>query len=249
MYLIILILFFLFIYCNRSKILESFTSNPKVVVVVPCIPKHLKHLPGLFKSINQQTLHPNEVIVTLSQTNQVDCKRYEEEYRKELNKEIKLNFKCINCKNNSAENRNRAITDYSNIDFISYIDADDEMCPDRIKRMTDLMIKHNADMGLHSFDDGYSNRCKKGNKVILPAEMREIEKKNNKTLHISSIQVSHGHSMIRPIVIQNIKQDSKFGYGEDSKFVREVIKKGYDVVYTDDSLSHYYFKRSGTFGK
>ena len=50
-------------------------------------------------------------------------------------------------------------------------------------------------------------------------------------------------------VIQNIKQDTKFGYGEDSKFVRDVIRNGYDVIYTDDKLSHYYFKRSATFGK
>lgn len=248
MYLLI-ILFIIFYYCYKGGIFESFTENIRVVVVVPCIPKHLKHLPGLFKSINQQTLLPIKVIVTLSETNQKDCDRFENMYRSHLNKKIKLKFNCIECKNNSAQNRNRAIKNYEGIDFISYIDADDEMCPKRLKRMTDLMIKHNADMGLHSFDDGHHQVCKKGNKVVLPEKMRRIEKDNNKTLHISSIQVHHGHSIIRPKVIQNIKQDPKFGYGEDSKFVREVIRKGYDVVYTDDKLSHYYFKRSATFGK
>lgn len=249
MYLLLFLILVMIYYYSKSKILESFNSNPRVVVVVPCIPKHLDHLPGLFKSINQQTLHPVKVIVTLSETNDYDCQRFEMMYRSYLDSDIELKFNCIECKNNSAENRNRAIKNYDGIDFISYIDADDEMCPNRIKRMTDLMIKHNADMGLHSFDDGECNRCKTGNRIILADEMREIEKKNNKTFHISTIQVCHGHSMIRPIVIQNTKQDPKFGYGEDSKFVREVIRKGHDVVYTDDSLSHYYFKRSATFGK
>ena len=248
MYLL-LILILIIIYYYKTKILESFNNSPRVVVVVPCIPKHLKYLPGLFKSINQQTLNPEKVIVTLSETNDYDCQRFEVQYRPFLNKEIELKFNCIECKNNSAENRNRAIKDYEGIDFISYIDADDEMCPNRIKRITDLMIKHNADMGLHSFDHGVSNKCKKGNRVILPEEIKKIEKENNKTLHISSIPVTHGHSTIRPKVIQNIKQDTKFSYGEDSKFVREVIRKGYKVVYTNDSLSHYYFKRSATYGK
>jgi len=246
---IVFILLIIFYYYSKSKILESFNINQKVVVVVPCIPKHLKHLPGLFKSINQQTLLPVKVIVTLSDTNDYDCKRFKMMYISYLNKNIELDFNCIECKNNSAENRNRAITNYDEIDFISYIDADDEMCPNRLKRMTELMIKHNADMGLHSFSDGIHHRCKVGNKIILAPEMRKIEKKNNTTLHISSIQVHHGHSMIRPEVIKNIKQDVKFGYGEDSKFVREVIRKGYNVIYTDDSLSHYYFKRSATFSK
>ena len=250
MYILLFIcLILLYCYC-KNKVLESFNNTkPKVVVVVPCIPKHLDHLPGLFKSINQQTLHPVKVIVTLSETNNYDCKRFEMMYRPHLESYIELKFNCIDCKNNSAENRNRAISNYEGIDFISYIDADDEMCPNRLKRMTDLMIQHNADMGLHSFDDGVNQRCETGNRVILAPEMRKIEKKNNKTLHISSIQVHHGHSMIKPKVIQNVKQDPKFGYGEDSKFVREVIRKGYDVVYTDDKLSHYYFKRSATFGK
>ena len=98
------------------------TLMPKVVVVVPCIPKHLDHLPGLFQSINQQTLHPEKVIVTLSETNNYDCKRFEIKYRPHLDSDIELEFNCIDCKNNSAENRNRAISNYEGIDFISYID-------------------------------------------------------------------------------------------------------------------------------
>ena len=246
--LIILFLIVFFYYC-KSKVNESFYSDSNIVIVVPCIPKHLKHLPGLFESINNQSYYPRKVIVTLSETNESDCKKYENKYRENLNENISLEFKCVEEKNNSAENRNRALTNFDGVDYISYIDADDEMCPERLEIMSDLMDKHNADMGLHSFDNGVNNKCKKGTKVLLKDQMREIEKQNKKTLHLASIPVHHGHSMIKPIVIQNIKQDPKFGYGEDSKFVREVIKNGYNVVYTDDALSHYFFNRSATYGK
>jgi hypothetical protein len=246
--LIILFLIVIFYYC-KSKVTESFYSDSNIVIVVPCIPKHLKHLPGLFESINNQSYYPRKVIVTLSETNESDCKKFENKYRENLNENITLEFKCVENKNNSAENRNRALTDFEDIDYISYIDADDEICSDKLKIMSDLMDKHDADMGLHSFDNGHDNKCKKGNRVLLQDDMRKIEKENNKTLHLASIPVTHGHSMIKPNVIQNIKQDVKIGYGEDSKFVRDVIQNGFNVVYTDDVLSHYYFDRSATFGK
>lgn len=248
--LVVFIILLIFYYYTKSKILESFNNSSNIVVVVPCVPKHLSYLPGLFDSINKQTLHPTKVIVTLSQTNDYDCKRFEIMYRQSLDSDIDLEFKCVKCKNNSAENRNRAVTNFKGIDYIAYMDADDEMCPDKLKRMSELMKKHNADMGLHSFDNGDNrNKCKKGNRVILAPEMRKIEKENNKTLHLASIPVHHGHSMIKPKVIQKIKQDPYFGYGEDSKFVRDVIQSGFNVIYTNDQLSHYYFNRSATYGK
>jgi glycosyltransferase involved in cell wall biosynthesis len=247
MYIIFIFLFLIYIVLNIKNI-ESFEDKLNVVVVVPCIPKHLKYLQGLFKSINNQTLIPTEVIVVLSETNDYDCKRFESQYREFLKKEIKLNFKCVDCKNNSAQNRNRAIDNFEGIDFISYIDADDEMCDNRLKRVTNLMITHNAEMALHSFSNE-DDPCKRGKKVILPDEIKKIEKKNRDTLHISEILIHHGHITIRPNVIQTIKQDPNFGYGEDSKFVRDVIRKGFKVVYTDDILSHYYFSRSYTHGK
>ena len=247
MYFLLFVFIIILLFYKYNNI-ESF-QNKQIVVIVPCIPKHLKHLKGLFNSINKQTKKPDKVIISLSETNSPNCKKYENEYRNFLDNDIELKFNCINSKKNSAENRNRAITNYKNIEFISYMDADDEMCPDKIKTITDLMIKHNADVGLHSFDDGKYNKCKKNNKILLPEQIREIEKNDRAHLNIRDISIHHGHITIRPKVLKKIKQDNNFGYGEDSKFVREIIQNGFDVIYTADSLTNYYYQRSATFGK
>ena len=53
--------------------------------------------------------------------------------------------------------------DCLDVKYISFMDADDEMCKDKLKLVTDIMEKYNADMGLHSFSNGSSkNKCSKG---------------------------------------------------------------------------------------
>ena len=251
---IIFIILFLFIcILKKNNIKNSFSNNLinkknlknfNIVVVVPCIPKHLKHLEGLFKSINEQTHIPNKVIVSLSETEPSKNEQLRLEYKDKLNTE--LEFNCINEKQNAAENRNRAIKNYDNIDYISFMDADDEMCSSKIETIVKLMIKYNADMGLHAYDSGKNNSCKKGSIIKTPKEMKKIEKNCRDTLHISCLNIHHGHVTVTSKLFKNIKQNVNYNRGQDSKFVRDVFENNYRVIYTNDSLSNYYFERSST---
>ena len=76
--------------------------------------------------------------------------------------------------------------------------------------------------------------------------MKNIEKKCRKTLHISCLNIHHGHVTVTSKLFKKIKQNIKYNRGQDSKFVRDVFKNNYKVVYTNDSLSNYYFQRSST---
>jgi len=247
---IFILVVLLFIIINNNIIsIDKFTSHPiKIAVVVPCVPKHIQYLKGLFNSINNQTKLPNKVIISLSGSNDKEGKVVKELYSPILNPSIELIVDCVELKQNAAENRNRSIKHCNDIDYIAFMDADDEMCPNKIKLITDLMILHKADMGLHNYSNGHSNKneamCSNGTRVISPEEMAIRESNNRKHLHLSKLSVHHGHPIISKKLFSKLKQNIKYVRGQDSKYVRDTFKHHFRVVYTDAKLSKYFFRRS-----
>ena len=241
-YLIIFLVIILF-FCFKTK--EMFNNlNPKIAIVIPCVPKHIKYLKDLFQNINQQTRKPYKVIVTLSSSDTNSCNLVKN-LKPYLDKNIKLIVDCCSQKKNAASNRNRSLKHCLDVQYISFMDADDEMSNNKLKIITDLMIKYNADMGLHSLSNGDSkNKFSIGNKVYSPEQMKKIEKNDRKNLHISNIIVCHGHSTITINLFKNHKQNENIKFGEDSHYVRDTFKKNYRVAYTNAMLSSYYYKRS-----
>ena len=220
---------------------ETFEQRSSVLLIIPCIPEHCKYLPGLFKTINAQVLRPDKVIVSLSDTTPSLCYTSQKNYRKHLIAEIKLEFRCVVEKQNAAQNRNRGYD--SSYQYISFMDADDEMCPHRLATMVHLMKQHNADMGLHSFGDV----CSITGKVYSPEEMMIEERKTRgKHIHllVNGVMPTHGHVTITNKLFSKLKQNPDSGRTEDSVFVRDAFKQGYRVVYTGNNLSHYYSNRS-----
>lgn len=242
--LIILIIIILIIKCNKTS--EHFNINNNIYIIIPCVPKHLKYIPKLLKSIDNQTMKPNKVIIELSEALNTN-KHYEDKYKRYLNN-IKLEFDGNNIKQNAAENRNRGIynllsNNINNDDYILFMDADDKMCKNKIKRMIFIMKKYNASLGLHAYS--YDN-CSKGNIVKNPEEMAEINKKCNNHIHIDCLNIHHGHITVSGDIIKKIKYNisNQYRRSEDSKFVRDVFDNNFNVVYTDDVLSLYYPDRS-----
>tara|TARA_A100001015_G_scaffold303296_1_gene392732 strand:- start:7037 stop:7789 length:753 start_codon:yes stop_codon:yes gene_type:complete len=240
---IFLFIFIIYFYYNYNY--ESFKNfNPRIAVVIPCVPKHIKHLPKLLNTINQQTRKPNKVIIALSSSNSKNCQEVKT-LKKHLDDKIIFIVDCCKEKKNAASNRNRCLKHCLDVKYISFMDADDEMCKDKLKLVTDIMEKYNADMGLHSFSNGSSkNKCSKGKKIYSPEEMKKIEKSDQKNLHISKVTVHHGHCTISLDLFKNHKQNENMNFGEDSKYVRDTFKKNYKVVYTNSVLSNYYYTRS-----
>lgn len=243
-FLIILIIIILIIKCNKTN--EHFEINNNIYIIIPCVPKHLKYIPKLLKSINNQTTKPTKVIIELSEASNIN-EYYEEKYKHHLNN-IKLEFDSIKIKQNAAENRNRGIynlisKNINNDDYILFMDADDIMCKNKIKRMIFIMKKYNASLGLHAYS---YDKCSKGNNIKNPEEMAEINKRCNNHIHIDCLNIHHGHITVSGDIIKKIKYNitDQYRRAEDSKFVRDVFDNNFNVVYTDDVLSLYYPDRS-----
>ena len=122
-----------------------------VCVAVPCAPKHWPLVRRVMRSVAQQTLAPQKVLVALSHTEAGACAAKQAELRGIF---AGAELHCIGGAGwTRGKNRNLAAAACGNVSIIAYIDADDQMHPRRLERMVDLMRQHGAHLGLHSYTE------------------------------------------------------------------------------------------------
>jgi hypothetical protein len=65
--------FILIFVCNQLFSIEKRVAplSHKTSVIIPCHYKHAQHLPGLLQAFSEQTLIPDEVVISLSERNKV----------------------------------------------------------------------------------------------------------------------------------------------------------------------------------
>jgi len=69
---------------------------------------------------------------------------------------------------------------------------------------------------------------------------------DQQNIHLATINPHHAHITLQRKVYDKLGQREAeiWHRKEDSKFVRELIQAGYDVIYTPDILSNYHPQRS-----
>jgi len=161
-----------------------------------------------------------------------------------LRNKFNINLKIIPHlkKQNSAENKNRGVNYVDKIcEYIAFIDADDITYSSKLKDMTDFMLLHDADLGLHSYDPSHVDI--KLTKNLNPEELREHEKSNrNKGFWINAgIGIHHGHILIKKEIFNSIKFDPECDYCEDALLIQDIFKsdKGYRGAYLNKGLVLY----------
>ena len=103
----------------------------KIGVAIPAYVGHIEKLFQLLDSIQSQTIIPDEVVVSCSSTKKTDFELncYIEKLKKYT---FSLEIITSEEKKNAAQNRNIAASKLSDVDYITFIDADDVMHPQRI---------------------------------------------------------------------------------------------------------------------
>ncbi len=114
----------------------------KIGVAVPCYYGHVDNLYYLLDSIQNQTIIPDKVIVSTSST---------EEFHNKKTYSFPLEIIVIKEKKNAAQNRNIAASKLMDMDYITFIDADDIMHPQRIEILLKVFTKYNSDIVLHNY--------------------------------------------------------------------------------------------------
>lgn len=219
---------------------------PSIGVAIPCYYGHINSLKLLLDSIEIQTRKPDLVVISCSSSNDKDIPYKQENYSFPF-----IIYTHIE-KMNAAQNRNFAAR-HLDTDIISFIDADDQMHPQRIEIIEKAFKENDIVLFLHSFtmhnnteiDEIYDIDSIKFdiNKLDINYSgwgLRHLEKSN--------ADIHNGHSSVRRYILENIQygESSYYHTREDSGFTADVFrsfpnKNGYSIL----PLSKYFPSKTG----
>jgi glycosyltransferase involved in cell wall biosynthesis len=217
----------------------------KIGVAVPCYYGHINNLFHLLDSINTQTVIPNKVVVSCSST---DTLKIFNEYN------FELEVITIKEKLNAAQNRNNAISKLLDMDYITFIDADDIMHPQRIEILLNTFEKYDCDIILHNYQTTPYNNETIFNKIddINVRTNSLIQSWSGCITHNgyndSIDKIHHSQGTVKNWILNQIKfpEEPEFHLREDCVFCHRVfslpnIKHAYIV----NELSYYNASRTG----
>jgi glycosyltransferase involved in cell wall biosynthesis len=187
-------------------------QDPTVSIIIPCYPGHFKFLKELILDFCQQTVLPEEIVISLSEVEKID--KIELEHLRNIDLPFKLLLIENKQKLYAGENRNIAAAK-STSDIIICQDADDKPHPQRIEIIKSQFIESIIDHLIH----GYS---KLANELDFSfyGDPKNFEKK---------FRLTAGNIAIKKEVFAKIKW-TNLPRGEDCKFNKDVKKAGFKSV-------------------
>ena len=216
-----------------------------ISVVVPCFPRDTDKLKKCLESVERQTAKPSEVVIGHSEISSDDCEKLKDRidvYSFDVSFAPTMK-KCF-----AAENRNRACS-YARCDYISFIDADDIMVPQRLELIWKIINIHKPHCVLHGFS-GKQAICDDivdidDVKCVFGEELHDIAARTKrKHLHLNG-SIHHAHSTVHRDVMKKVRYNESDQYHrrEDSRFVRDILEKyprnKNTMIFIDTPLSYH----------
>jgi glycosyltransferase involved in cell wall biosynthesis len=213
----------------------------KIGVAIPCFCDHLPHLLQLLHSIERQTRLPDAVVVSCSSTiGSVETPQYR----------FPLVLIVTEEKKNAAQNRNIAMSFLladKEIDYITFMDADDIMHPQRIEILLNMFDFAKCDIVLHNY---LPESCSPEFERIEKVEMRInqlTQCESGCTRHVDFYRyqhegIHHSQSSVTREVLFKVQypEEQEFYRKEDSVFCNRVLGLGNIInVYVANPLSYY----------
>lgn len=178
-------------------------------------------------------MHPDYVVVALSETLSSDGARLQTELQRFVPNSI-LTVSSVCHRAFAAENRNRGAR-ATEASIYSFIDADDLIMPRRLEVVLDAMVRHNADVVLHAFKESSGSE-------LDPDAFAEVERRDRQYIHLNIPHLHHGHITVSREAYWKVNgqdESAKRRRGQDSHFVRALAKNGCRIAYVPRKLSEY----------
>jgi glycosyltransferase involved in cell wall biosynthesis len=218
----------------------------KIGVAIPCYHGHIENLFNLLDSIQSQTVLPDKVVVSCSSTKLVENKNV---YT------FPLEILICEEQKNAAQNRNIAASNLLDMDYITFIDADDIMHPERIEILLEVIKKEESDIILHNFYDETEYNDTIFNKIQM------IHIRNNSLVQSWSgcithrngyydyiDRIHHSQVTVKKTIFEKIQfpEEAEFHKKEDCVFCYRVFSlPNITNAYIQNKLSYYKPSRTG----
>jgi hypothetical protein len=212
----------------------------KIGVAIPCYYGHIENLYFLLDSIQSQTVLPNKVIVSSSSTLFFENKKV---YSFQL--EVIISEE----KKNAAENRNIAASRLLDMDYITFIDADDIMHPQRIEVLLEVIKNYNSDIILHNYFDESELSVNIFDKIQNINVMTHtlIQSWSGCITHINGYndtidRIHHSQVTVKKNIFEQIKfpEEIEFNRKEDCVFCHRVFSlPNIKNAYIQNKLTYY----------
>jgi glycosyltransferase involved in cell wall biosynthesis len=220
----------------------------KIGVAIPCYINHIEHLFQLLDSIQNQTVLPNKVVVSCSSTSRF-------QHAKEYN--FSLEIIVVKDKKNASQNRNIALSELTDMDYITFIDADDIMHPQRIEILLKAIEETNSDIILHNYfnDEKFD--------VTLFNKIENINIRSDSLMRCTSgcirhinyydninDKIHHSQVTVKRIILDKVQfpEEAEFHRKEDCVFCHRVFSlPNIKNSYIQNELSYYKPSQTGGF--
>lgn len=212
----------------------------KIGVAIPCYYGHIENLYFLLDSIQSQTVLPNKVIVSSSSTLFFENKKV---YSFQL--EVIISEE----KKNAAENRNIAASRLLDMDYITFIDADDIMHPQRIEVLLEVIKNYNSDIILHNYFNESELSVNIFDKIQNITVMTHtlIQSWSGCITHINGYndtidRIHHSQVTVKKNIFEQIKfpEEIEFNRKEDCVFCHRVFSlPNIKNAYIQNKLTYY----------
>jgi hypothetical protein len=204
-------------------------SNLTTSIIIPCHSKHAIHLPKLLNYLKNQTVLPNEVVISISESKNVD------DAIKLFLKDTDFPFllKPIYSMNkvSAGGNRNIAASNATG-DLIICNDADDFPHCQRVEVIKHYFENYDIDVLIHSYfieDMGFD-------KIFLDIDSYDVYPFNKIP---KNIKVHTGCPALKKNVFSSIKWVDKFISYEDTIFIKEARRKFKNVFFINAEIYEY----------
>lgn len=253
--LLIIFLFLIFISITTNTNYENFSNkNNTISIIIPCIPRDIKFLDRLFKSIQEQTYKANEIILAISEINERNAKNLEIKFKNKYNIPLKV-LPTLKTQY-ASENRNRGGNTATG-DILVFMDADDIMYPDKLDITNKIFKKYNPKFFSHGFTTKYFRIKKDPERIFFGDYLYDLARKRSKSDVINNVdglkawgtlprKCHHGHISVPKYVFDKIKyrEGVKYRRGQDTIFIRDIIQeygrhKNTGIAF-NRPLTHYY---------
>lgn len=231
-------------FATLRSVLTKESDHMRIGVAIPCYKYHIPVLKRCLDSIEQQTQHPDEVVVICSSSIPTDIPIYSYSFP--------LRILSRPERRNAAENRNLAATELMT-DIVTFFDCDDEMHPQRIQILLETFRQTNPDICLHSFLEKEENaypfvQIQSPHTIMnrlrrAPTGCAVLEGDYSARIHHSQVTVS-------TFILSRIQFKEDIGHErrEDAVFCGDVLAMpGVQSVYIADPLSKYYMEGATRF--